>query len=54
MRILESKCIKYEEYDITADEDAKKFMRQNAQPAGNQAVPLPPQVFVGDDYCGVS
>ena len=53
-RILDSKFIKYEEIDITCDEDAKQFMRQNAPPSGNQRVPLPPQVFVGDDYCGVS
>ena len=48
--------INFEEIDITLEtnESDKKFMRENARPAGNQKVPIPPQIFKGDEYCGVS
>lgn len=56
IRILESKCIKFDEIDITAsaNENEKKFMRNNAKASGNQKVPLPPQIFVGENYSGVN
>lgn len=48
--ILDSKKIEYEKLDIAADEDAKQKMRDGmGDPKG-----LPPQLFNGDDYCGVS
>lgn len=48
--VLDSKKIQYEKIDIAADEDAKQKMRDGmGDPKG-----LPPQLFNGDDYCGVS
>ena len=48
--ILDSKKIKYEEVDVAADSEAKEKMR--ALIGDNKA--LPPQIFNGDTYCGVS
>ena len=55
-RILELRSIKFDEIDITlAGNDAEKdFMRKNAPPSGNQKVPIPPQIFAGEEYLGVS
>ncbi|KAF5907678.1 SH3 domain-binding glutamic acid-rich-like protein, partial [Clarias magur] len=46
--------IDFEECDIAANEENRKWMRENVpvdcRPAtGN---PLPPQIFNGDKYCG--
>jgi len=53
--ILEGKKIAFEAIDIsdpTREED-KKFMQQHGKPAGNDKVPMPPQIFSDEDYCGV-
>lgn len=54
--ILDSKCINYEPIDITEPgrEKDKETMQQKAKVRvvlGKH--PLPPQIFNGDDYCGV-
>ncbi|XP_045073116.1 SH3 domain-binding glutamic acid-rich-like protein [Coregonus clupeaformis] len=54
MGFLSANKIEFEECDIAANEDNRKWMRENvpeeARPtAGN---PLPPQIFNQDRYCG--
>ena len=53
--ILTAKGILFEKIDISApqQEDKKTFMRENAQAPGGKT-PLPPQIFLEDEYCGVS
>lgn len=59
--ILDSRNIEYDVIDIAepAKEDLKDFMQSNATSLGGTACdpkprhPLPPQIFNGDDYCGV-
>lgn len=59
--ILDSRNIEYEVIDIAepAKEDLKDFMQNNATALGGTACDpkprhaLPPQIFNGDDYCGV-
>lgn len=56
LQTLESLKIEFETVDISdpSKEEEKKFMRANSKPAQEGKVPLPPQVFKDDDYCGVS
>ncbi|XP_063287901.1 adapter SH3BGRL isoform X2 [Pelobates fuscus] len=54
MGSLDAFKIEYEEKDIAANEENRKWMRENVpencRPAtGN---PLPPQIFNDDKYCG--
>ena len=48
--ILDGKKIAYKKIDVAADEDAKKKMRE----LSGDPKALPPQLFNGDTYCGVS
>ena len=48
--ILDSKKIEYKKIDIAADPNAKDRMRELM----GDAKALPPQLFNGDTYCGVS
>lgn len=48
--ILSSKKIEFEQIDISASEEAKKKMRDLI----GDPKALPPQIFNGDQYCGVS
>jgi len=53
--ILETYRIPFEEIDISEssrDVD-KQFMRMTAKPVGSDRVPLPPQIFNDELYCGV-
>ncbi len=53
---LEANRISFEEVDITMQEDQRLWMYQNI-PEEKRPVkgnPLPPQIFSGDHYCGVS
>ena len=54
-QVLDSCHISFEEIDVSdpAFSDQKTFMWQNGTPKGNQAKPVPPQVFNDDQYCGV-
>mmetsp|Transcript_9586 Transcript_9586/g.18073 ORF Transcript_9586/g.18073 Transcript_9586/m.18073 type:complete len:119 (-) Transcript_9586:141-497(-) len=54
LQTLESLKIEFETIDISdpTKEEEKKFMRANSQPAQEGKVPLPPQVFKDEDYCG--
>jgi len=49
-QFLDSKRIKYRALDITTSTDVKEEMRKKV---GNPSA-MPPQVFNGDKYCGVS
>uniref|UniRef100_A0A6I8NQ46 SH3 domain binding glutamate rich protein like 2 n=1 Tax=Ornithorhynchus anatinus TaxID=9258 RepID=A0A6I8NQ46_ORNAN len=55
VRFLEANKIEFEEVDITMSEAQRQWMYHNIpvekQPA--QGNPLPPQIFNGDQYCGV-
>lgn len=48
--ILDGKKIAYEKLDVAASEEYKKKMRELS---GNPTA-IPPQLFNGDTYCGVS
>lgn len=55
MGFLAANKIEFEECDIAADEDNRKWMRENVPDdfrptSGN---PLPPQIFNEERYCGV-
>lgn len=56
VRFLEANKIDFEEVDITMSEEQRRWMYKNIpqdkQP--EQGNPLPPQIFCGDQYCGVS
>lgn len=52
--ILDSKHISYTAVDVAADEEAKAKMTAGLKAAGKQPPYLPPQVFFGDEYIGVS
>lgn len=56
INILESLKINFEKIDITdpANETEKTFMRENSVALHEGKVPLPPQVFNDETYCGVS
>ncbi|KAK3089655.1 hypothetical protein FSP39_005389, partial [Pinctada imbricata] len=51
---LEAKKIQYELIDISSpdNEEEKKFMRANGKAKEGKTVPLPPQVFNDEEYCG--
>ncbi len=48
--ILDGKKIPYEKVDVAADEKGKKQMRELM----GDPKAVPPQLFNGDTYCGVS
>jgi hypothetical protein len=52
--VLSSRKVPFEEIDISDPlcEADKKFMREHSQPAPSEYVPLPPQIFNDDTYCG--
>ncbi|MBN3301948.1 SH3L3 protein, partial [Amia calva] len=50
MRILESKGIQFELIDISVGNAVREEMRTKA----GKPTAVPPQIFNGDDYCGVS
>jgi hypothetical protein len=52
--VLSSRKISFVEIDISdpSCEAEKKFMREHSRPAGSDTVPLPPQIFNDDVYCG--
>jgi len=53
MRILDSKNVPYELVDLSSgSEEDKNFMREHARPREGESVPLPPQLFNSDQYCG--
>lgn len=56
MRFLEANKIEFEEVDITMSEEQRQWMYKNVPPEKKpaQGNPLPPQIFNGDLYCGVS
>ena len=55
MRILESRKIDFEQVDISdpQQDEEKAFMREHSTTKDGQRVPLPPQVFSDQHYCGV-
>jgi glutaredoxin len=55
LMILDSKNVEYVVVDITepGKENEKEFMQQNSN-AKESKHPLPPQIFNGEEYCGVS
>ena len=55
VRILESRKIIFEQIDISdqSQESEKAFMRKHSVAKEGQKVPLPPQIFFDDQYCGV-
>ncbi|OBS68346.1 hypothetical protein A6R68_03112 [Neotoma lepida] len=56
VRFLEANKIEFEEVDITMSEEQRQWMYKNIPPEKkpSQGNPLPPQIFNGDRYCGVS
>ena len=54
-QVLDTKKISYEEIDISLAmfEDERKFMREHAKARGTPN-PLPPQIFIDQEYLGVS
>ena len=54
--ILSGKKYNFEEIDITdpSREEDKKWMWEHGTVKEGQRRPLPPQIFNGEDYCGVS
>lgn len=56
VRFLEANKIEFEEVDITMSEEQRQWMYKNIPPEKKpaQGNPLPPQIFNGDRYCGVS
>ena len=55
MGFLAANKIGFEECDIAADEDNRKWMRENVPDESRPATghPLPPQIFNDSKYCGV-
>lgn len=51
--VLTAKHISFEKIDVSApeSEDKKTFMKENASGPGGKT-PLPPQIFLEDEYCG--
>ncbi|VDI30839.1 Hypothetical predicted protein [Mytilus galloprovincialis] len=51
---LESFKIDFENIDISCpnNEEDKKFMRANSKTPEGSTVPLPPQIFNEEEYCG--
>lgn len=54
--IMDSKGISYDLIDITepGKEDEKTYMQNNSKSKDGSKNALPPQIFNGDVYCGVS
>uniref|UniRef100_A0A8C1Y5V6 SH3 domain-binding glutamic acid-rich-like protein 1 n=1 Tax=Cyprinus carpio TaxID=7962 RepID=A0A8C1Y5V6_CYPCA len=52
---LAANKIEFEECDIAADEDNRKWMREHVPEDSRPATgnPLPPQIFNEDRYCGL-
>lgn len=55
MGFLAANKIEFEECDIAANEDNRKWMRENVPEESRPAAgnPLPPQIFNDSQYCGV-
>lgn len=53
---LEANKIDFKELDIAGDEDNRKWMRENVpgEKKPQNGIPLPPQIFNEEQYCGVS
>lgn len=53
---LDVRGIEYDAIDVSApeNEEGKLFMREHAKAKGGQPNALPPQVFYGEEYVGVS
>lgn len=53
---LEANKIDFKELDIAGDEDNRKWMRENVpgEKKPQNGIPLPPQIFNEEHYCGVS
>lgn len=56
MGFLAANKIEFEECDIAADEENRKWMRENVPEESRPSTghPLPPQIFNEEKYCGVS
>jgi glutaredoxin-related protein len=54
LMILESKHIPYETIDITepGNEEDKQFLLEHGNKLGTAKYPLPPQLFMDEEYCG--
>lgn len=52
---LEANRIDFKEMDIACDEDNRKWMRENVpgEKKPQNGIPLPPQIFNEEQYCGV-
>uniref|UniRef100_F6QSD2 SH3 domain binding glutamate rich protein n=1 Tax=Equus caballus TaxID=9796 RepID=F6QSD2_HORSE len=52
---LEANKIDFKELDIAGDEDNRKWMRENVpgEKKPQNGIPLPPQIFNEEQYCGV-
>ncbi|XP_060226804.1 SH3 domain-binding glutamic acid-rich protein isoform X4 [Meriones unguiculatus] len=53
---LEANKIDFKELDIAGDEDNRKWMRENVpgEKKPQNGIPLPPQIFNEEQYCGVT
>lgn len=53
---LEALKVDYTELDIACNEENRMWMRQNVptEMKPSNGIPLPPQIFNDDSYCGVS
>lgn len=52
---LEANKIDFQQMDIAGDEDNRKWMRENVpgEKKPQNGIPLPPQIFNEERYCGV-
>eukprot|EP00069_Balaena_mysticetus_P007636 bmy_19231T0 len=52
---LEANKIDFKEFDIAGDEDNRRWMRENVpgEKKPQNGIPLPPQIFNEEQYCGV-
>ena len=55
MGFLEANKIDFKEFDIAGDEDNRRWMRENVpgEKKPQNGIPLPPQIFNEEQYCGV-
>lgn len=53
---LEALKIEYAQLDIASNEENRMWMRENVpgDKKPSNGIPLPPQIFNEDNYCGVS
>lgn len=53
---LEALKIDYAQLDIASNEENRMWMRENVpgEKKPSNGIPLPPQIFNEDNYCGVS